>query len=217
MHEAWNDEAWSDEAGPDPPAEPEIPTVPPDRALGSASDAELAQALCVRELGALEEAFRRHGAQVARTVRTIAGGYYVDDVVQEVFLSLWRAPERFDPERGSMARYLAMLTHGKTIDAVRTDGAWHRRHRDRGLQPRPHDPAFEDEVVADVSAEVLRSALRALPLVERVAIELAFFGGYSYREVALELGEPEGTIKSRIRSGLRRLEAALGEAGMERD
>ncbi|MDQ6726994.1 MAG: sigma-70 family RNA polymerase sigma factor, partial [Actinomycetota bacterium] len=105
-----------------------------------------------------------------------------------------------------MAKYLVMLTRAKTIDAVRTDDAWHRRHRDHGLQSRPHDPVFEDEVVADMSAEALRCALRALPLAERVAVELAFFGGYSYREVAAELGEPEGTIKSRIRAGLRRLE-----------
>lgn len=174
----------------------------------------MARALCVRELAALEEAFRRHASQVASTVRRIAGGYYVDDVVQEVFLSLWRTPERFRPERGSLATYLVMLTHGKTIDAVRTDGAWQRRHRVHGLQSTPGEPvAVEDEVVADLSATELRAMLRALPMAERVAIELAFFGGYSYREVAAELGEPEGTIKSRIRSGLRRLEAMLREMG----
>ncbi|MDQ3640655.1 MAG: sigma-70 family RNA polymerase sigma factor [Actinomycetota bacterium] len=175
----------------------------------------MAQALCIRDVAALEEAFRRHAIHVADTVRRLAGRYYVDDVVQEVFLSLWRAPERFRPERGSLGRYLVMLTHGKTIDAVRTDGARHRRHRDHGLQSRPQNPGIEDEVVADVSAEALRTALRGLPLAERVAIELAFFGGFTYREVAAELGEPEGTIKSRIRSGLRRLETALREAGVE--
>lgn len=175
----------------------------------------MAHALCVHDRAALEEAFRRHATRVADAVRRTAGGYYVDDVVQEVFLSLWSAPERFRPERGSLATYLVMLTHGKTIDAVRSNRARQRRHRDHGLQPTPHVLLFEDQVVADVSAEALRTALRALPLAERVAIELAFFGGYTYREVAAELGEPEGTIKGRIRAGLRRLEDALREAGVD--
>lgn len=177
-----------------------------------ASDAELASALCAHELPALEEAFRRHASRVADTVRRTASGYYVDDVVQEVFLSLWRAPERFRPDRGSLAAYLVMLGRTRAIDAVRTDQAWQRRHLNHDNQPR-HCADVEDVAMAGVSASQLRIALRALPMAERVAIELAFFGGYTYREVATQLSEPEGTIKSRIRSGLRRLEAALRGLG----
>ncbi len=173
--------------------------------------------MCVRELAALEEAFRRHGAHVANTVRRIAGGYYVDDVVQEVFLSLWRAPERFCPERGSLGNYLAMMANRKTIDAIRSNEAWRRRLREHGSPERPQ-VEVEDAVEAGLTAAQLQMALRALPRAERIAIELAFFGGYTYRQVAAELGEPEGTIKSRIRSGLRRLEAALqGMDGMGLD
>ena len=192
-------------------ADAEVARLAKDRVL-TASDAELASALCARELPALEEAFRRHATRVADTVRRTAGGYYVDDVVQEVFLSLWRAPGRFRPDRGSLAAYLVMLTRTKTIDAVRSNQAWQRRHLRHGDQPRP-SAELEDVVMAGVSAGELRTALRALPMTERVAIELAFFGGYTYREVATQLREPEGTIKSRIRSGLRRLEAALRGLG----
>jgi len=189
----------------------QVPCLAKDRVL-AASDAELARALCARELPALEEAFRRHATRVADTVRRTAGGYYVDDVVQEVFLSLWRAPERFQPGRGNLASYLVVLTRTKTIDAVRSNQAWQRRHLKHEDQ-RTQSAAIEDVVMAGVSAVELRTALRALPMTERVAIELAFFGGYSYREVATQLSAPEGTIKSRIRSGLRRLEAALRGLG----
>jgi len=178
-----------------------------DRAL-VASDAELASALYAGELSALDEAFRRHATKVAEAVRRTAGGYYVDDVVQEVFLSLWRAPERFQADRGSLAAYLVMLTRTKAIDAVRSNQAWQRRHLRHGDQRTP-SAEVEDEVMAGVSAGHLGAALRAIPMAERVAIELAYFGGYTYRQVATQLNEPEGTIKSRIRSGLRRLEVAL--------
>jgi len=192
-------------------ADDEVARLAKDRVL-TASDAELASALCARELPALEEAFRRHATRVADTVRRTAGGYYVDDVVQEVFLSLWRAPGRFRPDRGSLAAYLVMLTRTRAIDAVRSNQAWQRRHLRHGDQRTP-GAEVEDEAMAGVGASQLRIALRALPMTERVAIELAFFGGYSYREVATQLSEPEGTIKSRIRSGLRRLEAALRGLG----
>ncbi len=196
----------------DPRVDSVVPAVPTDGTLVAASDSELAHALCVRDLAALDEAFRRHATQVANKVRRIAGGYYVDDVVQEVFLSLWRMPERFQPERGSLAAYLGTLTYGRTIDAVRSEQAWQRRHRNLTSQSRPENEV-EEVAMAGVRVAELRTALRALPMSERVAIELAFFGGYTYRQVAAQLREPEGTIKSRIRSGLRRLEAALQRMG----
>jgi len=174
----------------------------------------LANALCAHDAAALSEAFDRHATQVALTVRRIAGGHYVDDVVQDVFIGLWRSPERFRPERGSLATYLAVAARGRTLDRLRSDGAWHRRHREHGIQPAP-GTEVADAVMADVSATQLRLALRALPMNERVAIELAFFGGDSYRQVAVKLGLPEGTIKSRIRSGLRRLEMALRGIGVQ--
>lgn len=111
-----------------------------------------------------------------------------------------------------LASYLVMLARAKTIDAVRTNQAWQRRHLRYGDERRP-SAEVEDVVMAGVTAGHLGVALRALPMAERVAIELAYFGGYTYREVATQLNEPEGTIKSRIRSGLRRREVALRGLG----
>lgn len=181
------------------------------------SDVALADALCAHNVAALDEVFRRHATRVALTVRATAGAHYIDDVVQDVFLALWRAPQRFDPERGSLATYLTVAARGRTLDRVRSDGAWHRRHREHGAPPAPAADVA-DTVTADVSAAEVRVALRALPMNERVAIELAFFGGDSYRDVAAKLEVPEGTVKGRIRSGLRRLEVALSATGTrERD
>ena len=182
--------------------------------LAQASDTELANALCARDAAALEEAFDRHATQVARTVRSTAGGYYVDDVVQDVFLALWRSPERYRPEHGSLATYLVVSARGRTLDRIRSDAAWHRRHREHGVEPAP-GVQVADQVMASVTAAQLQTALRALPMNERVAIELAFFGGNSYRQVAAKLGVPEGTIKGRIRAGLRHLGAALRGIGLQ--
>lgn len=132
----------------------------------------------------------------------------VDDVVQDVYLTLLRAPERFDPQRGSLGAYLHILARGRTLDAVRCDGARRRRHHDQDPRTTTNDNV-ERDALGRVSAADLRRALRVLPMTERVALELAFFGGDTYRQVAAKLGEAEGTIKSRIRRGLRRLEAAL--------
>jgi RNA polymerase sigma-70 factor (ECF subfamily) len=194
----------------DPRFRAEAPAIPMVRCFAAASDAELAHALCRRQNAALDEAFRRHAPLVARTVRRTARAYYVDDIVQIVFLTLWRAPERFRPERGSLAAYLVMLARGKTIDAVRSDE--HRHDRENGLQPGSGDDV-EDVAIAGLAAAQLQAALRVLPTTERVAIELAFFGGDTYRAVAAKLGDSEGTTKSRIRAGLRRLEAALEGIG----
>lgn len=174
----------------------------------AATDVELATALCAREPAAFTEAFRRHASSVARTARATGGGHIVEDVVQEVYLTLLRAPGRFDPERGSLGAYLQILARGRTVDAVRSDGARQRRHRDQDHRANANDHV-ERDALGSVSAAELRTALSVLPMTERVALELAFFGGNTYRQVAAKLDQPEGTIKSRIRTGLRRLEAAL--------
>lgn len=184
----------------------------PGTAIILATDIQLARALCARELAALEEAVRRHGRRVADAAGRIAGADHVDDVVQEVFLALWRAPEKFQPGRGSLATYLLTLTRGRAIDVLRSEGARQRRQHEHGSHARPSEPV-EELVMTRTSAAELRLALRVLPMTERVAIELAYFGGDTYRQVAAKLGEPEGTIKSRIRSGLRRLQLALSEIG----
>ena len=182
----------------------------PGRSYEGCSDMDLAVALCCRDGVALEEAFRRHVTLVATTALRLSRPSYVDDIVQMVFQALWRTPERFHPERGSLGCYLKMLTKQKTIDVMRSDE--HRYDRETRFQPGPCDNV-EALAIAGVTAAELQVALCALPMQERVPIELAYFGGDTYRVVAIKLGQPEGTVKSRIRTGLRRLEALLQPMG----
>lgn len=132
------------------------------------------------------------------------------EVVQEVFVRLWETPSRFDPDRGSLRSFLLADVHGRAVDLVRAETARRRREeRDQVEQMRIELDTPEDEVVAMAASAELRDALACLAADERRPIELAYFGGHSYREVAAILGEPEGTIKSRIRRGLTRLRASL--------
>jgi RNA polymerase sigma-70 factor (ECF subfamily) len=132
-----------------------------------------------------------------------------EDVVQEVFVRLWTRAEQFDRERGSLRAFLLAQTHGRSLDLVRSETARRRREeRDaRAVREPPAD--VEQQVVRNAVASEVRTALAALPDLEREPVELAYLGGLPYREVALRLGIPEGTAKSRIRSGLSHLREAM--------
>lgn len=182
----------------------------------SASDAALVVAIARYRQDALAEAYGRHAPAVFGLARRLLGeGFVAEEVVQEVFLHLWRNPDRFDPERGSLRSYLLALCHGRSVDLIRSEGARRRREeREARLGASARDDVQSEVVqrVGDVAD--LRDALASLTDDERRAIELAYFGGHTYREVAQLLGEPEGTIKSRIRSGLRRMRGTLTQAGI---
>ena len=179
------------------------------------SDATLMVAIGRWRQGALAETYRRHGGAVyALARRVLIDADAAKDVVQEVFLRLWKQPERYDAERGSLRSFLLVQTHSRAVDAVRSETARQRREE--------RDIRTAVDVVDDVERQVeklvvsseVREAVAALPETERWAVTLAYFGGHTYREVAGLLGEPEGTVKSRIRSGLRRLRVPLMEAGL---
>lgn len=183
--------------------------------LGAASDANLVVAIARFRPDALEEVYRRHAGATFGLARRIVGDRVLaEEVVQEVFLRLWNAPDRFDPQRGSLRSYLLAQTHGRAVDLLRAERA-RREREDRDARvavPIGYD--LEREVMDLTVAEHVKAALAELPPGERRAIELAYFGGHSYREVAVLLDEPEGTVKSRIRSGLRRLRTGLAGAGI---
>jgi RNA polymerase sigma-70 factor (ECF subfamily) len=154
---------------------------------------------------ALAEIYRRHAAAVfGLAKRLIFDGVLAEEVTQEVFVRLWREPERYDPTRGSLRTFLLSVTHGRAIDILRSEMSRRaREERSRAVAEARYD--LEQEVFDLTTAERVRQAVAKLPGVERKAIELAYFGGHSYREVAVIENAPEGTIKSRIRSGLRRM------------
>jgi RNA polymerase sigma-70 factor (ECF subfamily) len=183
--------------------------------LGAASDAVLVVAISRYRQEALAEAYRRHaGAVFGLSRRLLVDSSLAEEVVQEVFLRLWNSPEKYDPERGSLRSYLLAQCHGRSVDVLRSETS--RRAREERNLRRTAEAGYdlEHEVVDLSVAERVQAALATLPEGEREAIALAYFGGHTYREVAELLHEPEGTVKSRIRSGLKRLRSDLVGAGV---
>jgi RNA polymerase sigma-70 factor (ECF subfamily) len=183
--------------------------------LREASDAALVVAIGRWREDALAEVYRRHaGASYALARRLLNDKELAEEILQEVFLRLWNTPERFDSERGSLRAYLLAQTHGRAVDLLRSETARRRREEREAREA----PAFGDDIerqVVDLTvSETVKEVVAGLPTDERQAIELAYFGGHTYRQVAVMLETPEGTVKSRIRSGLRRLRTDLADAGV---
>jgi RNA polymerase sigma-70 factor (ECF subfamily) len=183
--------------------------------LTQCSDAVLVLAISRYRQDALAEAYRRHaGAVFALAKRLLRDAALAEEIVQEVFLRIWNAPERFDPDRGALRSYLLAQCHGRSVDLLRSDTS--RRLREERDARRTAEKGYDlEREVLDLSvAERVKDALATLPEGEREAIALAYFGGHTYREVADLLDQPEGTVKSRIRSGLQRLRRELVGAGI---
>ena len=177
------------------------------------SDQELVGIISSRQQNseaALEETYRRHGDAVfGLALRVLHDRLLAEDVTQDVFLSLWNKPERFDPNRGKLSTFLLTMAHSRAVDRVRSEQSRRTREEREHLKVVRSTASIEDEVIDMHMAEHVRRALDTLSIDERRAIELAYFGGQSYRQVAMTLQQPEGTVKSRIRSGMKQLGRVL--------
>lgn len=183
--------------------------------LRQASDAAVVVGIGRWRQDALAEAYRRHaGAVFALSRRLLIDPGMAEEVVQEVFLRLWNQPEKFDPERGSLRAFLLAQTHGRSVDVLRSETSRRRREERDARQTAESGYDIEREVMDLSTADQVNEVMAALPVDERRAIELAYFGGHTYRQVAVMLDQPEGTVKSRIRSGLRRMRDQLMDAGV---
>jgi len=183
--------------------------------LQEASDGALVLAIARYRQEALAEAYRRHGGAVfALARRLLIDSALAEEVVQEVFLRLWSQPDRFDPDRGSLRSYLLAQSHGRAVDLLRSETSRRRREEREARATAEGGYDIEREVLDLAVGEHVKDVLNKLPSEERQAIELAYFGGFSYRQVATKLDQPEGTVKSRIRSGLKRMRADLVDAGI---
>lgn len=181
----------------------------------AATDGELAELVASGDRLALGERKTRTGVAVVELARRVlADRVLAEEIVQEVFLRLWRRPERFEPGRGSMRSFLFAQVHGRSVDLLRAETARRAREQRDAFRSPTIDDDLERAVAELSEGETVRRALADLSDGERTAIELAYFGGHTYREVAQLLELPEGTVKSRIRSGLLRLRAALIDAGV---
>lgn len=183
--------------------------------VNALADADLVAALGHRSQAALEEIHRRYGGAVWAVARRVCRAPdLAEEVSQTVFVELWSKPERFDPALGKLRTWLVTQAHSRAVDVVRSEASRRRRH-EREAQFAAPAATEVDAIVqeADLAAGV-RRAVDQLPRLERDAILLAYFGGHSYRETAAMLGQPEGTVKSRIRSALERLRHVLEAEGV---
>ena len=135
-----------------------------------------------------------------------------EEVTQEAFVELWRLAPRYDATRGSVKSWAATLAHRRAIDRVRSEQASRERTEREGQKRAIQSNDVAEQVVANIDGTRVRKALERLTDMQRQAVELAYFGGHSYREVALLLDVAEGTIKTRIRDGMIRLRDELGVA-----
>jgi len=183
--------------------------------LQDSSDAAIVVAISRYHQDALAEAYRLHaGAVFGLSRRLLADQTLAEEVVQEVFLRLWNSPEKFDPERGSLRSYLLAQCHGRSVDLLRSETS-RKRREERDLRETAEGGYDVEHEVWDLAvAEHVQSAITKLPEAEREAIALAYLGGHTYREVASLLDQPEGTVKSRIRAGLKRMRSELADTGM---
>jgi RNA polymerase sigma-70 factor (ECF subfamily) len=183
--------------------------------LTLASDATLVVAVARYRQEALAEAYRRHaGAVYALARRLLNEQSLAEEVVQEVFFRLWDTPEKFDAARGTLRSYLLAQCHGRSVDLIRSEQSRRQREVKEHRQRAEAGYDIEHEVWDLAVAVTVGAALVDLRHDERRAIELAYFRGHTYREVALILDQPEGTVKSRIRSGMKRMRRSLAAAGV---
>ncbi len=173
--------------------------------------------------GALEALYARYGrACYSLARRILADEQFAQDVVQEVFLTVWRDASRFDASRGGFSTWLLSMTHHKSVDAVRREENLRKRRTTAdALETRESDgPRVEDAVWSLLRRERVREVLATLPEVQREALTLAYFGGYTQREISGLTDTPLGTVKTRMLAGMRRLRDALegiSDAAIELD
>lgn len=198
----------------------ETPDVPNRRARvnGRAqdpADEALVSRIVAGDQQALSGLYDRYGRPAYSLARRIcADDGIAEDVVQEVFLAFWRDPSRYDSARGSFGTWLLTLVHHKSVDAVRRESAIRRRTvpaaEDGDEWSAPPGPGADQAALGRVVAGQVRDALGGLPAEQRQALALAYYGGYTQREVAALTGVPLGTVKSRMFTGVQRLRGVLG-------
>jgi RNA polymerase sigma-70 factor (ECF subfamily) len=181
------------------------------------SDALLAARLAAGDDRTLADVFDQLASSVyGGALRVLGNGNAAQDVVQDVFVELWRHPDRYDPAAGSLRTYLTVLARHRAVDVLRSElRRVARQERHYRLTPADRPGSAGDEVMAAETASVVRAAVQLLPDGQRRVVELAYFEGLTCREVASAMGIPEGTAKSRLRLAMAKLETVLDRQLLE--
>lgn len=173
------------------------------------TDAQLAERLLRRDESALRQVVDTYGGVVhGMACRVLAEGSFAEEAAQDTFLALWRRPGAYDPQRGSLQAFLLGVARNKAVDLVRREESL-KRTKDSLIAESQTLSEVEETGLGIEERQQIRGALGRLSGVQREALVLAYFGGRTYREVAEELGVPEGTAKTRLRDGLIRMKQLL--------
>ena len=184
----------------------------PARGYAALEDGALVALVVDGDPAALESLYDRYGRPCYGLARRILNDEQLaQDVVQEVFLALWRDASRFDASRGGFSSWLLSMTHHKAVDAVRREENLRKRRTSADVLEFTDsgERSPEDEVWAMLRRDRVRAALDELPDPQREALVLSYFGGYTQREIAQLTKTPLGTVKTRMLAGMRRLRDAL--------
>jgi RNA polymerase sigma factor (sigma-70 family) len=185
------------------------------RELAHLTDEALISLVASSDDGALAELYDRFGrVAYGLALRILRDEALAQDAVQEAFLAVWHSADRFLAERGKASTWILTLVHRRSVDLVRRED----RRRGEPLERAPEaatTSTAEDEVALGFQRRVVQEALRRLPAEQREALELGYYGGLTQSELAERLGQPLGTIKSRMFAGLTRLRDLLAQAGLE--
>ena len=181
-----------------------------------ARDAELLRAVSAGEEEAFRSLFRRYGPNaMAVAQRIVRQRFLAEEIVQEVFLSVWREPQAYEERRGAFRSWLMAMVHHRAVDAVRREETQRRRAEElvgieSGWEEDPADRVAE-EVDLPQERRAVRAAMNELPVEQREVVELMYFGGLSQSAIAERLSVPLGTVKSRTLLAMRKLRSALEE------
>jgi RNA polymerase sigma factor (sigma-70 family) len=191
---------------------------PMRRSLAHLSDEALVALVERGEESALAELYDRYGRTAyGLSLRMLREESLAEDAVQEAFLTVWRNASTFVPERAKASTWILTIVHHRAVDLIRRE----ERRRTEPLEPveaTVGGGSVDEETWLRLQRERVQEALRKLPDQQREAIELAYYGGFTQSELAARLGQPLGTIKSRMFAGLSRLRELLGdEAGAEEE
>ena len=187
--------------------------------LPEARDRDLMSRLRGGDEDAFRGLFHRYGPSAkALAQRVVRQSHLAEEIVQEAFMAVWKDPDAYDDERGSVKSWLMGMVHHRAVDLVRREEA-HRRRAEAAIPQAMEEQAdHADDVVQQLGLpeerRIVRAALADLPSEQRDVLELMYFGGLSQSQIAERTGMPLGTVKSRTLLGMRRMRDAL--AGVER-